>query len=221
MAHSQGAVSLLEAIASMDEPFDPPDLLALPAAAPLRGHAHVGDPSFAFLPANSPGTKIPTDAHHPEHVGHDEENCIDCWLYRAAHVPWERGSQCSTVRGAQQRLQSAPLWEGRKRAHPAGALDDVRYKRTSVEGARGEFQWGLDNRAIPARALTAPTTPTDPHWGASARAVSETPLGARDELRWKLTQRLARSSTSAAPVERAGASASAWPRGRSTLNPKP
>jgi len=189
MAHSQGAVSLLEAIASMDEPFDPPDLVALPAAASLRGQA--------CLPVMG---RHATDAHHPGNAGHDEENCIDCWLYRTAHVPW----QAAAAPVKQQRRQSQSVLEYPKRAHSAafGA------EGASAAGACGEFQWGSDNRAIPARALTAPSTPTEQHWGPSGRAVSETPLGARDELRRKLAQRLKRTDR-AATIEPARASGSA------------
>eukprot|EP00290_Baffinella_frigidus_P004389 CAMPEP_0180178530 /NCGR_PEP_ID=MMETSP0986-20121125/38475_1 /TAXON_ID=697907 /ORGANISM="non described non described, Strain CCMP2293" /LENGTH=347 /DNA_ID=CAMNT_0022131425 /DNA_START=214 /DNA_END=1255 /DNA_ORIENTATION=- len=133
MAHSQGAVSLLEAIASMDEPFDPPDLVALPAAASLRGQA--------CLPVMG---RHATDAHHPGNAGHDEENCIDCWLYRTAHVPW----QAAAAPVKQQRRQSQSVLEYPKRAHSAafGA------EGASAAGACGEFQWGLAEAGATAQA---------------------------------------------------------------------
>jgi hypothetical protein len=164
---SQDAASLLEVIASMDVPFDSPNLLPLP------------------------------------------------WV---------------TVRGAvdhdlQQRSQSMPSWEGgRKRAHepafdfvdamPLGARDDLRRKMTQrlasaacVEmlGASSDTRTRLTPTHDACAALTEPTPPTGPPSpAASARSGSATPLGARGELRRKMTQRLARST--AATGEPAGPS---------------
>ena len=124
-ASSRHAASLLQVIASMDVPFHSPDLPAPPAVV-------TDSPGWcAFM---APGWCASVSAHHPMdtmHAGHDEENCIDCWLYRTAHIPWV------TVRGAvdhdlQQRSQFMPSWEvGRKRAHEP-AFDHVRYKNMSA-----------------------------------------------------------------------------------------
>ena len=104
------------------------------------------------------------NAHHPMdtmHAGHDGQNCIDCWLHKTAHIPGV--TVCGVVaHDLQQRTQSMPSWEGgRKRAHEP-AFDHVRYTNMSA-GACVEMP---------------------------VEAWDTTPLGARGELRLKMTQRL-------------------------------
>ena len=235
-ASPQDAASLLEVIASMDVPFDSPDLPAPPAT--------VTDSSVRQCAFMSDGWCASMNVHRPMdtmHAGHDEENCID-WLHRTAHIPWV------TVRGAvdhdlQQRSQSMPSWEGaRQRAHdhafdhvrctnmsasacvkmrneawdttPLGARDELRRKMrlrlaeaacVEERGAASDTRTRLTPTHDARGALTEPTTPSGPPSpAASARAGSATPLGARGELRRKMTQRLARSTV--ATGEPAGAS---------------
>ena len=96
-ASSQDAASPLEVIASMDVPFRSLDLPAPPAAV-----------------TDSPGWCASMNAHHPMdtmHAGHDEENCIDCWLYRTNQIPrvTDRGG---VAHDQQQWSQSVPSWGG-------------------------------------------------------------------------------------------------------------
>ncbi|KAJ1468030.1 hypothetical protein T484DRAFT_1985176 [Baffinella frigidus] len=188
MGCSPRSASLFEVIASMDEPFDSPDLVALPAAAALRGSSQ---PSFARMPATSHFTTqahCATDAHHPGHAGHDEANCIDCWLYRSTQVPCR---------------EPEPLTPGgRKRAH--SPREDALAPHMIELGSRRAFELGSwwNN---PTMSVAAPATPSEPPSSSgSSRAASETPLGARDELRRKLSNRLARSGASSAATVIAG-----------------
>jgi hypothetical protein len=167
-AFCQDAESLLQVISSMDVPFRSPDLPVPPTA--------VTD-SPGWCASMAPGCCASMSAHQTMHAGHDEENCIDCWHCRTAHIPWV------TARGAvahdqQQRSQSVPVltWGvGHKRAHEP-SVDFVRSTDMSA-GACVERR------------------------GAACDVT--TPLGSRGELRRKMTQRLA----AAACVEVRGA---AW-----------
>jgi hypothetical protein len=208
------AASILDVIASMDTPFDTPDFVTLPAAAPLREDISwacapaVEQQGFTCLRAN-----FATDAHLCWRAGPNDGQSMDCAAYTTAHASWGRSDSAptwSSFRGTMlpvhpERAESAPTGWGRKRAHPS-AFDAVVSKKlheaggtwreperevSDPAGAAWDHNDQTRDTAPPARA-TPFSEPASPGGGGGES------FGSREQLRWKLSQRLARSKAATA-----------------------
>ncbi|KAJ1492205.1 hypothetical protein T484DRAFT_1742578 [Baffinella frigidus] len=138
MDFSQEEESILDVIASMNIPFNSPELPA-PAAAPLQENTWTRAPceeqqSFPCLLANC------------WLAGPDDDKCIDCWLF--THTPANKSKSLkrseslptpSTFSGTMppvqyERAESVPTVGGGKRTHTS-AFQAVACKKLHVGGA--------------------------------------------------------------------------------------